>query len=62
MVISILKKIKREFKIKGGLDYRTRKKILFLEENHPGIYKRMVDLNYRMMFKSDGFIRNIRIF
>lgn len=62
MIISILKKIKREFKIKGSFDYRTRKKILFLEEKHPGIYKRMTDLNYRMMFKSDGFIRNIRTF
>ena len=62
MIISILKKFKRDFKIKGILDYRTRKKILFLEEKHPGIYKRMNDVNYRMMFTSNGFIRNTKIF
>lgn len=52
MIIKLLKKIKREFKQNGGLNYKTRRKLLFLESNHPGVYKRMVDLNNKLLFKS----------
>lgn len=52
MIIKLLKKIKREFKINGGLNYKTRQKILFLESNHPGVYKRMVEMNNKLLFRS----------
>ena len=61
-LISILYKQKREFKISRSSDNglyskKLRNKIYFYESNHPGIYKKLCELNYKLMFKNGGQIR-----
>ena len=59
-LISILKKLKREFNMtrsSNGLYSKTlRNKVRFYEEKHPGVYKRLCDLNYKLMYKGNGGI------
>lgn len=61
-LISILNKQKREFKMSrstdNGLYSKTlRRKVYFYETKHPGIYKKLCELNYKLTFKNGGKIR-----
>lgn len=41
----------------NGLYSKTlRNKVRFYEEKHPGVYKRLCDLNYKLMYKGNGGI------
>lgn len=62
MLISILKKQQRDFKVSKLLDNglyskRLRNKIRFYEKNHPGVYKNLCKLNYKLIFKNKGKLR-----
>lgn len=62
MLISILKKQQRDFKVSKSLDNglyskKLRNKIRFYEKNHPGVYKNLCKLNYKLIFKNKGKVR-----
>ena len=61
-LISILNKQKREFKMSRSADNglyskKLRNKIRFYEKNHPGVYKKMCELNHKLIFKNKGKLR-----
>jgi hypothetical protein len=49
-VISILNKLKRDFKIHGVFSKKVRNKAKFFEKNHKGYYKKMTGImSYKIM-------------
>ena len=57
MVISIIRKFKRDFKVNGFFDYQTSRKYMRFQERHPGINKVIANINYKLMFKNGGIYR-----
>ena len=58
--LQLIKRFERDVKNRGFFDYRIRQKALFFEKNHPGIYKKMAELNYKLMFKNGGVYRGTK--